>query len=117
MFNYNKHPLNVWVYGLSMLFLLLLPLVIFVTFLYFYDSGEVLVSSGNILDDYFSVMLFPYEFSSKFLFQVPYFGIILTIVSYVIHIHFYSMIIERVSILFRGNSFSRTTNSQSDGDD
>ena len=95
MLRYDKYPLNIWVYGLSVLIILILPLLIYL--------GEA-NSLGDFFQSYLSVMLFPYELSSEYLFQIPYLGILLAIASFVLHVHVYCTIIERLSILFRSRN-------------
>ncbi|PHR34147.1 MAG: hypothetical protein COA38_04240 [Fluviicola sp.] len=105
MFNYTKHPLNAWVYGLSFLIILILPVLYFLgSMLFVSEQDEALRMTGFFFDNYLSTMLFPKETSLNVFFQVPYLGIIFVIASYLFHLHVYCTIIERISTLLRRSS-------------
>ena len=99
--SYRNYPLNAWVYGISFLLILLFPAFLFLYAELFSEPEMVLSIFENGFERYTSVMLFPYEFSSKYLFQMPGLGIIIAVLSYVLHAHVYSLILERISLLFR----------------
>jgi hypothetical protein len=118
MFNYEKHPLNAWVYGSSCLIMLTLPMLYFVGCFISSFENEVtsLYSTGDFFENYLSVMLFPKETSLYWLFQIPYLGIFLAIASFVLHLHVYSTIIERFSVLFRRKGLGRAVQDEGSQD-
>lgn len=114
MLNYDKYPLNAWVYGLSCLLIFAIPVFMIIidpiTFLEMRGQSEL----GLFYEKYLSVMLFPKEISLAWFFKIPYAGIILSFISYVIHLHIYCTIIERTSTLLRKNRAARIDNETSE---
>lgn len=104
MFKYDKYPMNAWIYGLSFLLIVLLPFLLLIGALIIHGEGTdgfELPFLEEFYEGYFSILLFPSSIVYPLLIDIPYFGTFLLISWFILHVHVYSFLIERFSILFR----------------
>ena len=110
MFNYQKYPMNAWVYGMTFLVIFMLPLL-YVALISFVQPSENIFSDGQQLFDwYLQFCLFPRDLSVEWVLELPYIGVVLLVAWYFLHLHVYSWTLERsitfISAKIRRSKFS-----------